>query len=141
MKYLVKKEFADMYGSYCDRGETWEPFEDSAFIEGLLQHGFIEELKEDKRWRADTDEMYWYIHEAAEPRWSTESSDYGDAGRHRYGNYFKSQETAELVEEALKLFFEYLHTAPGTPQQNIKNDFEHAHSEARKAVIQDNKMN
>lgn len=139
-KYIVKKEFVYIDNEFYDKDRQFIPKgEGHEYDEYLKEWGFIEEVKEDTRWRNVKNAIYWLINEdgltvPVEDRYHSYNN-----SSYEYGNYFKSEETAEKVAEALKLFFEYLHTVPGTPQQNIKNQFEQAHAKARKAVLQDDK--
>lgn len=147
-KYLVKKDFIDNGGHLWSTGDTLDMSASGGWIshkDSLVQFGFIEEVKENSRWRANDYGSYYIVNpvgsrielnKAFETNQNNESV---DTNRHENGNYFRTPETAKKVADALKLFFEYLHTVPGTPQQNIKNQFEHAHAEARNTVLADDK--
>lgn len=107
-------------------------------ITDAIAQKFIEPYTtEPKHWRAEENETYFWVDELAWIRRSVEGSNDTDDDKYESGNYFKSQATAELVAKAQKLGLICLHTIPGTPQQNIKNEFEKAQAEARKAVLED----
>lgn len=136
MKYLVLKDFLFGMKTLCAKGSIFEPvWVDDQFRDSLIRHGFIAPV--DLRWKAGNNERWFYVDTLGSVRSNLTNA--SNRGKKLFvaGNMFRSQETADRVAMALTLFFEYLHTVPGTPQQNIKNDLEHAHSEARKAVIAD----
>lgn len=148
-KYLVKKEFinhdaASIYhvGAEIVRGGDLYP--DQRYFNALVNYGFIEEVK-DKWWRSANiiGGVYWYLDERAR---ATESVDCMDSDTERYelGNYFKSQETAEKVAEALRLFFEYLHDEYAEPLNNdslpgLHSVLRDAIHKASDAVLEDDK--
>ena len=145
LKPFINASVGEILSADNPRGDLYKlPYYsagDNTVVSGLfvcdaIQQGFIEEYKEEpKRWNTNGKygSTYYYLSCYCDINPSVDN----DKMIYDLGNYFKSEDTAELVSEAMKLFYEYLHTIPGTPQQNIKNQFEHAHNEARKAVLKD----
>lgn len=147
-KYIVKKAFVD------DTGKLWTIGEElsrdtlnTKMPKTLLEYGFIEEIKEDTRWRANSkNPRYYYISGFGDvedtPLISVPNANY----IHEYGNYFKSRETAEKVAEAMKLLFGWLHDndtdesndlayQPGKSMVRLSQ----AMDAARRAVLADDK--
>lgn len=66
---------------------------------------WLEEIKpepECKRWRAEADETYFYLDNDTEVCLSFEAHHPIDDVRHRYGNYFRTEEEAKAYAEYLK---------------------------------------
>lgn len=65
---------------------------------------WLEEIKteENKRWRAEADETYYYVDNDTEVCLSFEDHHPIDDVRHRYGNYFRTEEEAKAYAEYLK---------------------------------------
>lgn len=139
-KYKVLKELKTNEAIELESGEL---------MFALKDNGFIEELPENTRWRAEGyNGTYWlvdYTHK------TEHAVDFGDEKaefsheNYSNGNYFKSQETAEKVAEALKLFFEELHTTHKgshyNPQiEGISTNLINAILEAKRVVLEDDKV-
>ncbi len=136
MKYVVKKEFVDVDGRIFTINETTDG--NTVGLEqlkGLIDNGFIEPIQENTRWRADINDKYLLISDHRVAVFS-EFNDDTDDTLYKYGNYFKSRKTAELVAEALKQFFKYLHTSGNVFESNWK-EFNQAMNEGRHAVLKD----
>ena len=108
----------------------WRTFKDA------LSEGFIEEIKEEGRWRAEKGEKYWLVDKCSVEFTRWDDHEAHDIHCYDTGNYFKSRETAQLVAEAQKLMYEYLHDAKTT---GIYNSLINALYEAHKAVIKDDR--
>lgn len=139
---LVEKEhgnFDSVNCGYLQNKREWstELVITSHLIEDAIQDGFIEEIKESSRWRADYKERYYYINDEGTTAYEREFGTVVDGKSHDLGNYFRSEETATKVSEALKLFFEYLHTPFGFAQLDIHDKFLERLLEARMSVLTD----
>lgn len=157
-KYKVLKEFIfdlSPYGECADPvlinvGDEFSPDSIHPYeLNPLLRHKFIEEVKESSRWRADKDKKYWSI--GINPEWQERAIDghvrvYSgfekfegwDDCNYEGLNYFRSEETATKVSEALKLFFEYLHYDELLYRQ-LGPEMTEAMIKARAAVLADDK--
>ena len=67
----------------------------------LLENGFIEEVKENKRWRAAKCSDYFYVASNGELCSIHEHYDTTDDFRYSTGNYFKTQEEAQAYKDKL----------------------------------------
>lgn len=138
-KYLVKQPFISLNGNKYEVGDTYDD-DGGRFIDGLIAFDFVERPSYSGRWRNKShagDKTYYKV---VLPNIVTFCSERGlnaNTADYNTGNYFKSQQTASRVAKALEIFFEYIHTVPGTPQQNVKNKLEQAQASARKAVLDD----
>lgn len=142
-KYLVKKDLPILtgYSSFALHhvGAKVDTVDigDKARIRPLIQYGFIEEVKEDSRWRAKDYESYYILStDKMSPVMCKERGDSRDDRWHKLGNYFKSEETANKVAEALKLFFEHLHTVD---EETELYDLVESIETARQEVLADDK--
>lgn len=95
---------------------------------------WFEEIKEYKRWRAKRGERYWFAR-ALGVNSDKEVNHYIDRGRWETGNYFKTEEEAELygrklianqklIDTAKKAWFEF----NGSDGPNWKNGSQRKHS-------------
>lgn len=136
MKYLVLKDFIFGMETLCVKGSIFEPVAvDDQFCDSLVRHGFIAPV--DPRWKAGNNERWFYVDALGSVRSNASNASNRGKKLHACGNMFKSEDTADAVSDAFALFLKYMHTVPGTPQQNIKNEFETAQAKARKLVIAD----
>ena len=67
----------------------------------LLENGFIEEVKEDKRWREDKNGKYFAVDGEGDVMEYFECNHYVDNFRYLTGNYFKTQEEAQSYKGKL----------------------------------------
>lgn len=143
-KYLVKKEFPLMPTKHSfilfetDSVIDTDKLDSDINIASLTSHGFIEEIKQ-KWWRADFGGDYWYVDTYIDACDYRERCSRYDSRSYKRGNYFKSQETAELVAAAMKLLFKLLHT-PRTgvlEEKDLYDDTFDSFNDARKAVLKD----
>jgi len=77
---------------------------------------------EPKHWRAENGGSYYTVDEFGNVCKRIDYHETYSNALYKSGNYYRTEATAELVAKARKLGLIYLHTIPGTPQQNIKND-------------------
>lgn len=142
-KYLVKKECITPIGTFIEPGDEIT----GEFSNSYIDRGFIEEIKEDSRWRAEIRAEYFYVKTSGSRGVHVnnikEDHDSFDNTLHGNGNYFKSERTATIVAEALKLFFEWLHDQDGEEIRAIADgsllELYRASNEARNAVLADDK--
>lgn len=109
-KYIVKKEFYSPGGMHYEvgYGKINELDWSDTFNASLIADGFVEEVKEDTRWRPAERGTYYTVLANSHIHTARYYKPGGSA--FNIGNGFKSRETAEKVAEALKLFFALLHT-------------------------------
>lgn len=139
-KYIVKKEFIDSMGALWLKGEKIEDsqMQVKPMLGGLLIRGYLEEVEKNARWRAKELGSYWNVSDEGILLPSVDGHDGWNDSLYEYGNYFKSERTADKVAEALKLFFEILHT----DEEQYVDIFEKlavAESNARDAVLADDR--
>lgn len=151
MRYLVKKEFIAPHGTHYEVGSnTIGKVFDTKFTQQLIANGFIEEVKDDKRWRAEPDSERFYYVSCQQQIIAKDAFDFHDCGwaieNYKSGNYFKSKATAEKVAGALKLFFEWLHDLKANNVDDPDYSFGKtmyrlcsAMDNAREAVLDDDK--
>lgn len=99
MKYKVIKEYK-INNNIIRRGIAGSNCvgENEAF---LLENGFIEEVKENKRWRAERDETYFLVNDYGDIMDTHDWEDGVDEDRYLTGNYFKTREEAQAYKEKL----------------------------------------
>lgn len=89
--------------------EEKQEFEDALAGKGLFWNA-KEKRFEKKRWRAEYDEVYYYLGLNGEIYEDKEMGCVIDYSRYNYGNYFRTREQAErvamVVKETLKKFHE-----------------------------------
>lgn len=168
MKYIVKKEIPgakvgdiigtnDNYSSTVIWNKDMKQVLDAGVLPIALDQGFIEPYEEKpKRWRAEYEGEYFQVttqnYDADNTIAVNSAHDHHEVGTGinflNTGNYFKSQETATAVAEALRLFFEWLHTPyseeSDNPVRSIRNfdyyEITEPMDEARRKVLADNEV-
>lgn len=143
-KYIVRKEFVDAGGTYYGAGlKTDLILVSSQMLRTLMASDFIEE---DKRWRANGYSNYFRINSKASVISAPNGTSSGKSDElYKLGNYFKSQETAEQVAQAVRLFFDWLHDTEAEDFQSTVHyaksitQFEMIANNARRAVLADDK--
>lgn len=144
-KYLVKKEFIDRDGELHKQGGGLvnQSFLMNTFWSSLIANGFIEEVKEDSRWRAKIDGEYFYIDTLSRGGMRVsdlkEGNDDYDRALHKEGNYFKSEETANKVAYALQMFFRQLHEEEWVDRSKYASEVFERFRDAQEAVLADDK--
>lgn len=105
MKCKVLKDYVGCLGNLVKAGETFyvEHPADVPFIKGLLENGFIEEIK-DEPWVPKTGNLYYYTNSCGDvyPEGHFSSNNENDAARFAMGNCFQTEEQAEKAVEWLK---------------------------------------
>lgn len=104
-----------------------------------LDDGWIEEIKEPTRWRAKEGDYFFTLDVDLNPDASIEMRRSYEGDLYELGNYFRSRETANLVSEAQKLFFEWLHTPKNNQEEKPEqlDKLQKAIRVARRAVLKD----
>lgn len=89
-------EIRKLEEALAEKGKKWNP--DKKCIEDL------------PNWRADIDEVYFYISSACNIIAEKECHCYIDGERYKIGNYFKTEEAAEKVAEKIRDIFKNSNT-------------------------------
>lgn len=105
MRYRVLKSFVNQLGNVLNPEEYYSPPSDnwSPFVSGLIQHGFIEEIK-DEPWKPKNSEEYFFLQSDATWNNSFWCNDFYDKNRVSVGNCFQTIEQAKKAAEWLKAF-------------------------------------
>ena len=107
-------------------------------VNNLLQDGYIEEIKEVKRWMPESgDAVYFVILDTDLENLEVGSEPAGHPRYYRDENVFRSEETAQLVLDFIKEAFRQLHD-PKVYGYESKNNIYQLYHNARHAVQSDN---
>lgn len=116
MKYILKKPIEgidwevgevrelDIIGDFDSEADYMSPLD----LHNLLLNGTIEKVEENKRWRAEEGEYYWYIGDSRETcavfdtNGTTENGFVFDSVNYEAGNYFRTREQAQAVANQIK---------------------------------------
>lgn len=112
-KYILKKKIE---GIDWEAGEILETDECGAVetkseyrilaidLHNLLLNGTIEKVEENKRWRAEDQQAYFYVYTTSDIRvmQSSENFDETDQKSYECGNYFQTEAQAQAVANQIK---------------------------------------
>lgn len=107
MKYRVLQPFVSpLQGAYHKVGDVidFRDYWSSGFVGGLLNHGFIEKLK-DESWKPEDGDNYWFVFSDGDIGYNIwRGNDMVHQSRLDMGNCFQSEEEAEKARGWLKAF-------------------------------------
>lgn len=89
-----------------------------------------------KPWRADPDGVYFYLDDEGDVHIARDACVSWDAGRYKFGNYFRTEKQTHAASDAVKLLLEYIHTEL-PPGNRLYDDLSHAINTACQVVQKD----